>query len=124
MCLQCCAEAKYIAEFAPGWHIAQATISADGWQAGQYALVRINDPDFVLTVDLNSYDFECTEYAKIHDDLMCDPQTGYALVKALKQVKYPIAVRRLWLKHDAFFFNEQLYIYLSWTVKNATATTS
>lgn len=124
MCLQCETKAKYIADFAPGWHIVQATISVDEWREGQYALVRINDPEFVLTVDLNSYEFSCTEYAKFHDDLICDPQTGYALVKALKQVKYPIAVRRLWIKHDAFFFNEQLYIYLSWIVKNATSWTS
>ena len=53
MCLQCCTEAKYIAEFAPGWHIVQATISVDEWTAGQYALGRVDDPPFILDTDLH-----------------------------------------------------------------------
>ena len=124
MCLQCCTEAKYIAEFSPGWHIVQATISVDEWTAGQYALVRVDDPDFILETDLSSGDFSYAQYVRFCDDMMCDPETGHALIEALKQVKYPFAVKRLWLKHDAFFYLEQLCIYLSWIVKNATTTTS
>ena len=124
MCLQCCTEAEYITEFAPGWHIVRATTDHDEWFAGQYALVRLNDPDFILTVDLGSHDFSYSTYAKFCDDMLCDPQTGHALVESMKQVKYPHAVKRHWVKHDAFFFNEQLYVYLCWKVKTATATTS
>lgn len=125
MCIQCVVQAIYIAEFAPGWHVVKATKTADNWTAGQYALVRVNDPDYILDVDLANPMYGSSEVLNtFYDNIMGFPIAGHSLVEALKQVKYPFAVRRLWVKHNAFFFDEQLYIYLCWVVKNATATTS
>jgi len=48
MCLQCATNAiTLIEDVLPGYALMQATKSAPEWGAGEYGLVRCNDPDFV-----------------------------------------------------------------------------
>lgn len=49
MCLLCDAEAIHYGEIAPGWFLEKATIDADDWLAGMWALVQQNQPSFVFT---------------------------------------------------------------------------
>jgi len=49
MCMQCLAESTLIKKDAlPGYNLARATVDADGWPAGYYALIESNDPVFVF----------------------------------------------------------------------------
>ncbi len=45
MCLQCSTAAETLAKnVLPGFSLMRATQSTEGWQAGQYGLVEMNDP--------------------------------------------------------------------------------
>jgi hypothetical protein len=48
MCIQCTTNAKLIFKnIIPGYSLYQATVSVEKWQAGEYGLVRQNDPDYI-----------------------------------------------------------------------------
>lgn len=50
MCLQCICQAEPLGEIVPGLLLTRATKdSSHGWKAGQFGLVRCNDPDLVWT---------------------------------------------------------------------------
>jgi hypothetical protein len=125
MCLQCVTRAECIGEFAPGWHIVQATIDSpdDDWFAGEYGIVRVNDPEFVVTClkffpeitsdNIGEY-LELTERFQ-HESLL-DAKTGHLLYNTLCEVEYPFELRRYWIKNNVIRFNEMFYTYLAWFV--------
>jgi hypothetical protein len=62
MCLQCECEAEVFGtleeqDFLPGYRLQRATKSYfDEWQAGQWGVIQMNDPDFYWTGELIEYD--------------------------------------------------------------------
>lgn len=121
MCLQCSAQTIDYGEFAPGWYLVRATRTVeDEMQEGQWGLVRVNDPDVIFTSPLrlpeNQEDL-VSLVEQFSDQLYLRAQTGYNLYKAVKEVKFPFAVKRLWVKNDySYSFEAQLYLYLAWFV--------
>lgn len=73
MCLQCATNSKDVCQILPGVTLSVATIShGDVWKEGQYALIRSNDPDFIIVGEpvyspLN--DLEDDEYDTMYDDV-------------------------------------------------------
>jgi hypothetical protein len=101
MCLQCCADSELIYEdILPGFHLVRARKSFEMWNAGEYALVRMNDPDIVFSNleefvedpgdNFTDEEFEKFDYAleKIDDSLFCEPKVGYQLILAAITVGY------------------------------------
>lgn len=123
MCLQCCAKTIDYGEFAPGWYLVRATVTAEGeMEAGQWGLVRINDPDIIFSASLEIPETKgpfIPGSESFSDQLHCSPKTGHSLYAALSEVKYPFAVKRLWAEFAyAGRFEDHLYLYLAWFIKN------
>lgn len=123
MCLQCCAKTIDYGEFAPGWHLVKATQTVEGeMDEGDWGLVRINDPDLVFKSPLilpeNSNDLTAL-VDDFCEQLYLRAEPGHSLYKSLKEVKFPFAVRRLWVEHwHLCSFEARLYLYLAWFVAN------
>lgn len=101
MCEQCCASTICIGELVPGWFLVLATKDGAVMKAGNYGLLRINDPDFIFTVKpvkdkfyhlsdeeinhLPLVDFLSNTrklgevHYSIYDSLKCSPEIGYKL---------------------------------------------
>lgn len=123
MCLQCQAETKYYVEFAPGWHLVRATKTVDGeMNAGDWGLVRTNDPDFILScpIELPDSEDKCIELVKnFTEQLYASVAVGHSLYDALLKVKYPFAVKRMWAKYVPYVrFEHRFYLYLAWLINN------
>lgn len=104
MCEQCSAETETICEdLLPGWALVVATKDGDMMKAGDYGLIEINDPTFIISKDFKpvpdfTYDMSDEEFDNLSEDeytrwvdismvyrnigldLMCDPETGHRLV--------------------------------------------
>lgn len=109
MCECCSAEAIDIGEVVPGWLLVRATRRGLRMHPGDYGLVRSNDPDFIFRMPPEPdparglSDEEYDRNPQIHKDwmawhsrfaleyepeLITDPMTGYALVKACLEAGY------------------------------------
>jgi hypothetical protein len=59
------------------------------------------------------------ESQSFSDQVVCSPKVGHSLYVALSEVRYPFAVRRLWAEFAyAGKFEDRLYLYLTWFIKN------
>lgn len=123
MCLQCCAKTIDYGEFAPKWYLVKATQTVEEeMDEGDWGLVRINDPDLVFKSPLilpeNSNDLTAL-VDDFCEQLYLRAEPGHSLYKSLKEVKFPFAVRRLWVEHGHLCsFEARLYLYLAWFVAN------
>jgi hypothetical protein len=95
MCEQCLVNPLFYGEVLPGWFLIRARRESSSMKVGDWGLLRCNDPDFIWSshpvLDLSSDDEE--ENLSIPEDdftsaFRCDPNTGYALVKAAEQSGY------------------------------------
>lgn len=95
MCEQCMAKTRIIAEALPDWLLVKASQDGDVMKAGQYGLVRQNDPDFWWTGKPIKYTGDNKDNKKFWEivelldkTLDCNPMTGYDLVRACKKAGY------------------------------------
>ena len=128
MCEQCLANAiEIMEEFLPGWCLVMATTDGHAMMKGDYGLVRCNDPDFVIPIDLKpipdpAFDFSDEQInvmskeefqkveaftdlvAGISGMLITDPVTGYELVSACKEAGWDPKIHgwriEYWLTHQ------------------------
>ena len=124
MCLQCMTDAIDIGVIAPGWLLMKATKDSvdKEWLAGEYGIVRMNDPHFVTKLKwFNDIDSNIDEYSDMvmnfYEDSKIDPKSGYKLYQALQSVNYPYGLKRYWVKNKVGGFNEMFYTYLAWIAK-------
>lgn len=123
MCLQCCAETVTYGKFAPGWYLVRATRTVEGeMDAGEWGLVRSNDPDVFFATEL-TIPTSIEQFRKLADkfidELWVQIPVGASLHKALSEVTFPYAVRKLWVQHGKYgrcTYEERLYLYLAWFV--------
>ena len=124
MCLQCMTDAVDIGVIAPGWYLIKATKDSPmkEWLAGEYGIVRCNDPHFVTKLKwFDDIDSNIDEYSNMsmdfYENSKIDPRSGYDLYQALQMVKYPYQLKRYWVKNMIYGFNERFYTYLAWIAK-------
>ena len=124
MCLQCMTDAIDIGVIAPGWYLMKATKDSPmkEWLAGEYGIVRMNDPHFVTNLKwFDDIDANIDEYSNMsmdfYEDSKIDVKSGYELYQALQSVKYPYALKRYWVKNMIRGFNDMFYTYLAWIAK-------
>ena len=91
--MQCCTKSALYGteddcEVLPGWYLVRATVSNDGWNAGEWGLVRSNDPDFI-------WDGKLTKSRKaVYNFLKClatdNPMTIMHLIESAEKVGFKI----------------------------------
>lgn len=98
MCEQCCAETETYLSPIPGWWFVRATVDGMIMKAGDWGLVRCNDPDFVwdfipwpepeegIDEQLESDWFE--DWIRFDQALECRPEIGWELVNACIKAGY------------------------------------
>lgn len=91
---------------------------------GDWGLVECNDPSPVFTVTPYLGDDTTPHKAmdKFSDELYCDPVTGHRLYTAFMSVKMSWRVKRKFVKHSAFRFDDRLFIYLADWIEHADPT--
>jgi hypothetical protein len=87
-----------------------------------WGIVRINDPDLVFQSPLRLPKNDTDMLALIEqfrDQFYLRAEAGHSLYEAIKAIKFPFAVKRLWVKYWSFCsFESRLYLYLAWFVGN------
>lgn len=142
MCLQCICNSKMISKVSDGWSLVQATQNEwgpeesppndnDYWKKGQYALVRLNDPDVILrvapTLSISRSQFsasyeELSEYYQrlkdFSNDLCLELSVAESLLDSLKTAKFPLEVIGIWNKNGVTCITDKLYFYLAWLIEH------
>lgn len=93
MCMQCCTKSELYGtggdcEVLPGWYLVRATVTAYGWNAGEWGLVRSNDPDFIWSGKLTKSSKSVISF------LEClatnRPMTVFHLIESAEKVGFKI----------------------------------
>ena len=126
MCLQCQqTDAIHIAEIAQNLHLMQAQKDDPDciWCAGEYGIVRKNDPDIIIhklkwfdEIDDTNNDEYCTSFLEFHKEISVSPNIGYEIYSSLLQVKYPYKLRKYWIENYISDFSGRFYTYLAYLV--------
>ena len=123
MCLQCQTDAIYIAEIAPNLYLMQSQKDDPDciWCAGEYGIVRKNDPDIIIhklkwfgEIDDTNHDEYWTSFLEFHKEISVSPDIGYEIYSSLLQVKYPYAIRKYWIENYISGFSGRFYTYLAY----------
>lgn len=123
MCLQCQTDAIVIAEIAPNLCLMQS--QKDDleciWCAGEYGIVRKNDPDIVIhslkwfdKIDATNHNEYWTSFLEFNDEISVSPNIGYEIYSSLLQVKYPYKLRKYWIENYISGFSGRFYTYLAY----------
>ena len=123
MCLQCQTDAIHIAEIAPNLYLMQAQTDDPDciWCAGEYGIVRMNDPDIIIhnlkwfdEIDDTNNDEYWTSFLEFHKEISVSPNIGYEIYSSLLQVKYPYKLRKYWIENYISDFSGRFYTYLAY----------
>ena len=93
MCIQCCAKSELYGteedcEVLPGWYLVRATVTVDGWNAGEWGLVRSNTPDFIWAGELSKKKKDVSAFL---ESLGTDePMTVFHLIESAEKVGFKI----------------------------------
>jgi hypothetical protein len=88
----------------------------DEMQPKDWGLVQCNDPSIIfattpyLYTALDKLDNAMDAFS---DEILCTPKIGYDLYSAFCAYKKPFSLLRLFAKHHAYEFSNQLYILLA-----------
>ena len=111
-----------------GWGLMRAKKNApyDEMKAGDFGLIECNDPSIIFStepkLDLSQEELHDRMEA-FANEMVMDASTGFRLITAFKETQVPYALKRLYVKHRVFGFEDRLYIALAYFISIATIET-
>lgn len=98
MCEMCQAKTESYLSPIPGWTLVRATVDGDMMKAGEWGLVRSNDPEFIWSTspwseppensNKDREDAWFDDAIKFNDELVSNPEVGYNIVSASLKVGF------------------------------------